>query len=76
MSALARVRARVTVWRVIAAADAPALKTNAQMQPATAGGKAVGAALDRVGQLRNADVVEVGACGHRDDLLLEVFQLA
>ena len=49
---LAGVAAGVAVGRVIAAADLAALQADPQVQPLAAGGQALLAALDRLGQLR------------------------
>jgi hypothetical protein len=69
MPAAMRVRAGMAIGRVIAAADLAALQADAQMQPRFAAGQAVLAALDRLGQLHEANAVEMGARGHLGDSL-------
>ncbi len=54
-------RAGVTVGRVVAAADVPALQADAQVQPRVARAQAVLAAFDGLGQLGDEDLVEVRA---------------
>ena len=49
-----------------------ALEADAQMQPAAAGGQAVLAAGNRLGELRDLDVIQVGAGGHRGSLAIRV----
>jgi hypothetical protein len=61
MAGLVRVRASMTIGRVIAAAHLAALQADAQVQPATAGGKTVLATIDRGGQLRDLDAVKMRA---------------
>ena len=61
MAAALRVRARVTVGRTVAAADFPALQADPQVQPLTAGGQALFAALNGLGKLGDVDVIEMGA---------------
>lgn len=64
MAAAMSVSAGMTVGRVVAAADLSALQADAQMQPLTAGGQALLAAGDRLGQLGDPDVIEMGARSH------------
>jgi hypothetical protein len=52
---------RVPPRRAVAAADVAALQADPQMAPRAAGGEALLATLDRVGQLGQVHVVEVGA---------------
>src|SRR5207253_7883164 len=54
------------VRRIVAAADVSALQADPQVQPLAAGGEAIDAAVDRGGQLRDPDVIEVGAGRHVD----------
>lgn len=61
MARFERVRAGMTIGRAVAAADPAALQADAQVQPGIASGQAVLAAGHRVGQLRDPDMVEVGA---------------
>ena len=58
--------------RVVAAADVAALEADAQVQPAAAGGQAVLAAGDGLGQLEDLDVVEVRAVGMASGLSVRV----
>src|SRR5258706_13675305 len=55
------VRSRVAVWRVIAAADVAARKTDPQMQPLAADAQAVLAAVDGSRHVSDQDLIEVGA---------------
>jgi hypothetical protein len=55
----------VTVGRVVAAADVPALEADPQVQPRLALRQALFAAVDGLGQLRDLDVIEMGAGWHR-----------
>lgn len=64
MAAAACVSAGVTVGRVVAAADLAALQADAQMQPLASGGQALLAALDRLGQSGDPDVIEMSAGRH------------
>src|SRR3954451_3707599 len=59
-----RVTARVPVRRGVAAADLPAARAHPQVHPAAADREALLATLDRVGEGREADLVEMGAVGH------------
>jgi hypothetical protein len=52
---------RMTVGRVVAAADVPALEADAEVKPGRTDGEAVHASIHLLGQLRNVDAVEVGA---------------
>jgi len=65
-AAAARVSAGVTVGRVVATADLSALQADAQMQPLASGGQALLAALDRLGQPGDPDVIEMDARSHSD----------
>src|SRR5438045_3680173 len=63
------VRRRVPIGRAVAAAHFSAGETDPQMQPLAAGSEAVLAAVDRIGQLPQLDLIEVctdaevsGAC--------------
>jgi len=51
----------MAVGGVVAAPHLPALEADAQVQPSVAGGQALLAALDGLGQLRDPNVVEMGA---------------
>jgi hypothetical protein len=42
----------------------PALEADPQVQPLTSDGQAIDAAVDRLGQLGDEDVIEVRAGGH------------
>jgi hypothetical protein len=64
MTAAAGVSAGMTVGRVVAAPDPSALQADAQMQPLAAGGQALLAAFNRLGQPGDANVIEVGAGSH------------
>src|SRR5207244_8900047 len=66
VAALVGVRGRMAVRRIVAAADVSALQADPQVQPLAAGGEAIDAAVDRGGQLRDPDVIEVGAGRHVD----------
>ena len=66
VAAAARVSAGVTVGRVVATADLSALQADAQMQPLASGGQALLAALDRLGQPGDPDVIEMDARSHSD----------
>jgi len=55
---------RVTAGRVVAAADVPARLAHAQVDPLRAGGQALPAAGDRLGELEAFYRVEVGAASH------------
>src|SRR5690349_14647647 len=64
MPAALRVPAGVLVGGVIAAADLAALQADAQMQPRVARPQALLAALRGVGQLREMNVLQMGAGRH------------
>jgi hypothetical protein len=64
MAGLKRVRASVTIGRAIATAHLATVQADAQMQPATAGRETVLATVDRGGQLRDPDPIEMRAGGH------------
>jgi hypothetical protein len=55
---------RMAAWGVVAAADVPARLAHAQMNPARAGGQALLAAGNRLGELEAFDRVEVRAGSH------------
>src|SRR3954468_11570890 len=59
-----RVPARVPIRGRVAAADLPAARAHPQVPPAAADREALLATLDRVGEGREADLVEMGAVGH------------
>src|SRR5262245_46778760 len=63
MTGFVRVLRRMPVRRLVAAADLPADLAHPKMEPAIAGRQAVLAAGDRLGQLGDLDLVEVGADG-------------
>jgi hypothetical protein len=54
----------MAVGGVVATPDLAALQADAQMQPRVSCGEALLAALNRLGQLRDLDVIEVSASGH------------
>ena len=56
----------MAVGRVVTAADLSALQADAQVQPLTARRQAVLAALDRIGKLGYANLVEMGAGRHTE----------
>jgi hypothetical protein len=60
--------ARVAIGGIIATADLAALQTDAQMQPQAAVCQAVLTALDGLGQLADANLIEVGARRHLSNL--------
>src|SRR5215208_927567 len=62
---VARVPARVPVRRGVAAPDLPAARAHPQVHPAAADREALLAAVDRLGEGRDADLIEVRAVGHR-----------
>lgn len=64
MAGVVRVRAGMTVGRVITAANLAALQADAQMQPGIACDETVLAAIHRSGQLCDLDMVEMRAGGH------------
>jgi len=66
VAAAASVSAGVTVGRVVATADFSALQADAQMQPLASGGQALLAALNRLGQPGDPDVIEMSARSHSD----------
>src|SRR5690242_16711813 len=59
-----RVSARVTIWRVIAAADLSTLETDSEVEPRIPNLQTLLAPLDRVGKLRDLDLVEMSTGGH------------
>src|SRR3954447_321171 len=59
-----RVPARVPIRGRVAAADLPAARAHPQVHPAAADREPLLATLDRVGEGREADLVEMGAVGH------------
>lgn len=61
-------RASMAIRRVVAASDIPALQADAQVQPSTAAGKTVLAAVHRFRQLRDLQVFEMSAVRHRAGL--------
>ena len=65
MVALLSVCGGVLVRRVVAAADLAALEADPQMEPGVAHLQALLAALDGLGQVRDLDLVEMAAGGHR-----------
>jgi hypothetical protein len=58
-----RVRCRVPVRRVVAAADMPAGQTDAQVKPLAPGPETILAAFDRRRQLLQLDLVQMSAAG-------------
>ena len=54
----------MSVGGVVTAPDVAALQADPQMQPFAAGRQAFLAAVDGLGQLRDVNVVEMGALGH------------
>jgi RNA polymerase sigma factor (sigma-70 family) len=63
VAAGAGVGGRVAHGRVVAAPDVAALEADPQVQPLRAGGQALGAAVHRLRQLGDPDVLEVRASG-------------
>jgi hypothetical protein len=64
MAARLGVSAGVTTGRAIAAGHLAALQADAKMQPSASCGQALLAALDRLGELRDLNVIQMRAGGH------------
>lgn len=65
MLGLNGMRRGMAVRRIVTAAHVPALQADAQMQPLTARSQTVLAAVDRLWQASQVDMVEMRALSHR-----------